>query len=160
MHGNLLLRRTDELLSGNMENIRVLIVDDESPMRAFIKASIKSSFPGQAGIKVELDEAGSVDAAMAKLSVKPYDVVLCDWNLPGAKGTELLAWIKEEDKQKDTLFLMLTAHNEESVLAEAMDMGVNDFITKPIAADFLSKRLMAAFNNILTIRRSKSHDIT
>src|SRR5208337_3979603 len=92
--GNLPVRRTDDISSGNMENIRVLIVDDDSPMRAFIKASIRSQFPDQVGIIVELDEAGSVGAAMAKLAEKPCDIVLCDWNLPGVKGTELLAWMK------------------------------------------------------------------
>ena len=139
-----------------MENIRVLIVDDDSPMRAFIKASIKLSFPGQVGINVELDEAGSVDGAMARLAAKPCDLVLCDWNLPGVKGTELLAWMKGEDKFKETLFLMLTAHNEEGIVTEAINMGVNDFIVKPIAADVLSKRLMSAFRTILDIRRNKS----
>jgi len=154
------VRRTDDISSGNMENIRVLIVDDDSPMRAFIKASIKSSFPGRVGLAVDLDEAGSAEGAMAKLAAKQYDIVLCDWNLPGMKGTELLAWMKEEDKQKETLFLMLTAHNEERVVTEAIDMGANDFITKPIAADVLSKRLMSAFRTVLDIRRNKSHDIT
>ena len=139
-----------------MENIRVLIVDDDAPMRAFIKASIKSSFPGRVGIIVELDEAGSVDSAMARLAAKPYDIVLCDWNLPGVKGTELLAWMKGEDKQKETLFLMLMAHNEENVVTEAINMGVNDFITKPIAADVLSNRLMSAFSTILDLRSNKS----
>ncbi len=139
-----------------MENIRVLIVDDDSPMRAFIKASIKSSFPAQVGIIVELDEAGSVDSAIAKLAAQPCDIVLCDWNLPGVKGTELLAWMKGENNLKEKLFLMLTAHNEEEVVTEAINMGVNDFIVKPIAADVLSKRLMSAFRTILELRRNKS----
>ncbi len=139
-----------------METIRVLIVDDDSPMRAFIKAGIQLSFPGQVGINIELDEAGNVDSAMARLMEKSCDVVLCDWNLPGVKGTELLAWMKGEDKFRETLFLMLTAHNEEGVVTEAINMGVNDFIVKPITADVLSKRLMAAFRTILDLRRNRS----
>ncbi|MGO9417195.1 MAG: response regulator [Syntrophobacteraceae bacterium] len=142
-----------------MDNIRVLIVDDDSPMRAFIKAGIRSTFTGRNGIIVELDEAGSVEGAMARLSERPYDIVLCDWNLPGMKGTELLSWVKGEDKQKDILFVMLTAHNEEKIVKEAIDMGVNDFITKPITVNVLTKRLMSAIRTILDLRSNKSHDI-
>ncbi len=134
-----------------MENIRILIVEDTHTMRAFIKASIKSSFPGA----VEIEEAISAEAAMAILEAKPLDIVLCDWNLPVMKGTELLVWMKGQDKLKEIPFLMLTAHNEKDIVTGALNMGASDFIMKPVTAEALSKRLMAAIRTVLSVRKSK-----
>ena len=135
-----------------MENIRILIVEDAAPMRSFIKASIKASFPGQ----VEIEEAGSGEAAMKQLEVKPCDIVLCDWNLPGIKGTELLVWMKGQEKLKGIPFMMLTAHNEKDVVTGAINMGASDFLMKPITAEALSKRLMAAIRTVLDMRKNEA----
>ncbi|MGD0283116.1 MAG: response regulator [Dissulfurispiraceae bacterium] len=135
-----------------MENIIILIVEDAAPMRTFIKACIKSSFPG----KVEVEEAGSGESAMTMLAAKPCDIVLCDWNLPGMKGTEILVWMKGQDRLKDIPFLMLTAHNEKDLVTGALNMGASDFIMKPVTAEVLSKRLMSAIRTVLAVRKSKA----
>ncbi|MGO9015578.1 MAG: response regulator [Dissulfurispiraceae bacterium] len=136
-----------------MENIKILIVDDQSPMRTFVKASIKASFP----TGIVIDEASAGDVAKDKLAINPCDIVICDWNMPGMKGTELFAWIKEQENLKDTQFLMLTASNEKEIIMNAVEMGVNDFIMKPISVDTLSKRVQLALDRVLSARRAKAH---
>ncbi|MBF0558862.1 MAG: response regulator [Nitrospirae bacterium] len=135
-----------------MEKIKVLIVEDTFAMRTFIKATIKATFSEN----VELDDAGSGESAMDKLAAKPFDVVICDWNMPGMKGTELLAWMKEQDNLKDIPFLMLTAHNAKDVITGAIEAGVSDFIMKPVSADVLSQRVRMAFKTVLLARAKKA----
>ncbi len=136
-----------------MESIKVLIVDDQSPMRAFVKASIKASFPSG----LVIDEAGTGEVARDKLAINPCDIVICDWNMPGMKGTELFAWIKEQDNLQDIQFLMLTASNEKELVMNAVGMGVNDFIMKPISVDTLSRRLQLALDRVLSARIARAH---
>ena len=128
-----------------MGNIRILIVDDDHPMRTFIKATIRSSFPDQV---IEINEAASVELAMTSLSTRPCDIVLCDWNLPKLKGTHLLVWMKGQGNLENVPFLMLTANNQKDIITDAISLGVKDFIMKPVTAEALSKRLRAAFKSI------------
>lgn len=135
-----------------MEHIDILIVDDTSSMRAFVKAAIRASFSGA----ISIDEAGSGEMAKEKLEAKPYDVIICDWHMPGLSGTDLLAWVREQDKLRDTMFIMLTAHNEMDVITKAMEAGVNDFIAKPVTVDTISKKLTAAFRTVLSVKIKKA----
>jgi len=134
-----------------MYRVRVLIVDDELAMRAFVRAGLKVSFPEA----VQIEEAGSGEMAMKKLAVYPCDIVICDWNMPGMKGTELLAWVKEQDSLKDTQFLMLTASHEKDIVMNAVELGVDDFIMKPLSADELSRRVKSALARLLDIKKNK-----
>jgi len=117
--------------------MNILVVDDMPAMRAFVRAGIKISFPG----KVQIEEAESGELAMKELQNRRYDLILCDWNMPGIKGTELLQWVKSQDDLKSIPFIMLTANNEKDIVMEAIKSGINDFITKPTTIDILAKKL-------------------
>lgn len=133
-----------------MENIRILLVDDQSAMRVFLKATIKASFPSG----IEIAEASGGEAAMNLLSSQPFDIVLCDWNMPGMKGTELLEWVRGRQESKDAQFLMLTAHNSQTVVTGTISAGVNDFIVKPVSVETLSRKLQSALDRVLITRRT------
>ncbi len=117
--------------------MNILVVDDMPAMRAFVRAGIKISFPG----KVQIEEADSGESAMKELKNRRYDLIVCDWNMPGIKGTELLQWVKSQDDLKSIPFIMLTANNEKDIVMEAIKSGINDFITKPTTIDILAKKL-------------------
>ncbi|MGO9379678.1 MAG: response regulator [Dissulfurispiraceae bacterium] len=117
--------------------MNILVIDDVSAMRAFIRAGIKVSFREN----VQIEEADSGESAMKELQNRRYDLILCDWNMPGIKGTELLQWVREQNDLKAIPFIMLTAHNEKDIVMEAMKLGVNDYITKPITIEILTKKL-------------------
>ncbi len=76
--------------------------------------------------------------------------------MPGMKGTDLLAWVKEQDSLKDTQFLMLTAANETDIVMNSVKLGVNDFIMKPLSADDLSRRVRSALARLLIVQRDKA----
>lgn len=120
--------------------MRILIVDDMLPMRAFMKATVKSSVSKD----LETDEAANAEAAKTKLQVQHYDLVLCDWNMPGMKGSELLQWMRSEERLRQVPFIMVTAHNDKEIIMEAIKAGVNDFVLKPITAEVLSRKIIAA----------------
>lgn len=122
--------------------VRILVVDDMMPMRAFIRAGIIANVSKE----IEVDEASSGEAAKAKLENKRYNLVICDWNLPGLKGTELLQWMREQDSLKDTPVIMLTAFNKKELILEALELGVADYIIKPVTVDVLSKKIKDALS--------------
>ena len=132
--------------------IKVLIVDDMMPARAFIRGSIKAYISKD----IETDEANSGEAAKSKLETHKYDLVLCDWNMPGMKGSELLEWVKSQDKLKDIPFIMITAHNEKEIIMGAIKLGVKDFLIKPITADDLSKKVRAVLAEVLTRQKKEA----
>jgi len=129
--------------TGAVKPVRILIVDDMTPMRVFIKAGLKASISKDIEIDIEIDEASSGEAAKAKLESLRYDLVLCDWNMPGLKGTELLQWMREQDALKNTPVIMLTANNDKKIILESIELGVADYIIKPVTADALGKKVRA-----------------
>lgn len=74
----------------------------------------------------------------------PYDIVLCDWNMPEMNGLEVRKAIKNLAKLQDTHFMMVTALSEAAHIREAIGHGINDYIIKPIDTDVLEKKLKAA----------------
>ena len=132
--------------------IKILIVDDMLPARAFIRGSIKAYISKD----IETDEANSGEAAKAKLGSHNYDLVLCDWNMPGMKGSELLEWIKSQDNLKHIPFIMVTAHNEKEIIMDAIKLGVKDFLIKPITADDLSKKVRAVLAEVLARKKKET----
>ena len=132
--------------------IRILIVDDMMPMRAFIKGGIRASIAKD----TEIDEAGSGEAAQIKLENQRYDIVLCDWNLPGLKGTELLQWMREQDALKNTPVIMLTAYNKKELIEEALELGAADYVIKPVTLDVLGKKIGCVLRASLASRNTNT----
>ena len=130
-----------------MVPVRILIVDDMMPMRAFIKAGIKAFISKD----IEIDEASSGEAAKTKLEIQRYNLVLCDWNMPGLKGTELLQWMREQDELKNMPVIMLTAFNEKKLIMEALELGIAEYIIKPVSTDVLIKKVRAVLTASLSV---------
>ena len=128
-----------------MVPVRILIVDDMMAMRAFIKGGIKAFISKD----IEIDEASSGEAAKARLINQHYNIVLCDWNLPGLKGTELIQWMREQDALKNTPVIMLTANNNKETILESVELGVAGYIIKPVTADVLGKKVSAVLSSSL-----------
>ncbi len=128
--------------TGAVGPVRILIVDDMMPMRAFIKAGIRASISKD----IEVDEANSGESAKVKMEQHRYDLVLCDWNMPGITGTELLHWMREQDAVKNTPVIMLTANNNKETILEAIELGVAGYVIKPVTADVLGKKVSAVLS--------------
>ena len=118
---------------------KFLVVDDFATMRRIIRNLLR-----QLGYsKIEEAEDGAV--ALRKLKSQPFDMVICDWNMPNMTGIELLREVRADDAIKDIPFLMVTAEAIKENIIEAVKAGVSDYIVKPFTADVLSSKIDAIF---------------
>ena len=112
-----------------MGGSRVLVVEDDESLRRVIQAQLeRGGFP--TAVAVDASEALEV------LGRQPIDVVLCDVNLPGASGMELLKKVRPE--YPATAVVMVTAYGTVETAVEAIKWGAYDYITKPVHPDELT----------------------
>ncbi|MEH6576181.1 MAG: phosphate regulon transcriptional regulator PhoB [Amphritea sp.] len=113
---------------------RVLIVDDEAPIREMIAVALE-----MAGY--ECLEADSAQAAHGLIvDVKP-DMVLLDWMMPGTSGIEFARRLRKDELTADIPIIMLTAKGEEEHKIKGLESGIDDYITKPFSPRELVARL-------------------
>jgi two-component system KDP operon response regulator KdpE len=113
---------------------RLLVVDDEPPMRRFLRASLTA-----AGYAVEEADTGA--AALRIAASHPPDAVLLDLGLPDMDGVEVTRRLREWSAVP---IVVLSARGRESDKIEALDAGADDYVTKPFAIGELIARLRAA----------------
>lgn len=74
----------------------------------------------------------------------PFDLVLCDWDMPEMSGLEVHRSVRTLAKLRDTHFVMVTAVSESNRIREAIQQGVDDYLVKPIDIEILEKKIKAA----------------
>jgi len=123
----------------------ILIVEDEFAIRDMLRMALEL-----AGYDcVESDNIR--DAYRIVVDQKP-DLVLLDWMLPGGSGIELLRRLKRSESTSETPVIMLTAKTSEDNVVQGLEMGADDYLTKPFAPRELLARIKAL------LRRSKAID--
>lgn len=123
-------------------NMRILVVDDFHTMRRVIMAVLN-----QLGFK-NIEEAGDGEQAYKILKTGGFDFVVTDWNMPKMTGVELLRSIRANDAIKDLPVLMVTAETEKSIVVEAIQAGVNNYIVKPFTAQIFQEKMNKIFEKI------------
>lgn len=113
---------------------RVLIVDDEAPIREMIAVALE-----MAGY--ECMEAEDAQQAHAHIVDNKPDMVLLDWMMPGTSGIEFARRLRRDQLTADIPIIMLTAKAEEDNKVQGLDAGVDDYITKPFSPRELVARL-------------------
>ncbi|SMC25695.1 DNA-binding response regulator, OmpR family, contains REC and winged-helix (wHTH) domain [Clostridium acidisoli DSM 12555] len=116
-----------------MRAYKVLIIEDELKIARFVELELKYE-----GYDVEKSNDGKVGLIMA-LKDK-YDIILLDIMLPSMNGIEVLRRLRESC---DTPVIMLTAKDEVMDKVIGLDMGANDYVTKPFAIEELLARIRA-----------------
>ncbi|MEQ9545432.1 MAG: phosphate regulon transcriptional regulator PhoB [Marinobacter sp.] len=114
----------------------VLIVDDEAPIREMIAVALEMA-------DYDYLEASDALEAHALIVDKQPDLVLLDWMLPGTSGVELARRLKKEEATADIPIIMLTAKVEEDNKIQGLEVGADDYITKPFSPRELVARLKA-----------------
>jgi two-component system sensor histidine kinase/response regulator len=122
--------------------VRVLVVDDNPTARGILRSQLEGF-----GFAVETADSGT--AALARIEGAPKDagfqLVLMDWKMPGLDGLEVSRRIKAlGDCGEVPLIIMVTAHAREEVIAEAEEVGLDGFVTKPVSASLLRRTIAAA----------------
>ena len=122
----------------------ILMVEDDSTIAFAVKFAVE-----QEGFN--LDIAENLENARKIVNSKEYDLMLLDVMLPDGNGYEFLKQLREHDE--DTPVIFLTACDEEVNIVMGLDIGADDYITKP----FRVRELISRINAILR-RRGKSQD--
>lgn len=117
---------------------RILVVEDETAIREMVCFVLE-----QNGFQtVETDD---YDSAIAQL-IEPYPaLILLDWMIPGGSGIQLIAHMKRDQLTRNIPIMMLTARGEEEDRVRGLEIGADDYLTKP----FSPKELIARVNAIL-----------
>lgn len=116
---------------------KILIVEDETNIRSFIKANLETS--DYQVICAETSELG-----MLLYASHHPDLIILDLGLPDIDGLHLIREIRETDAIP---ILVLSARSNEQDKVEALDLGANDYITKPFGTDELLARIRAALRS-------------
>ncbi len=115
---------------------RVLLVEDEAPIREMLEFVLV-----QYGFQTI--QAEDFDVALEKL-VEPYpDIILLDWMLPGGSGIQLAKKLKQHQHARNIPIIMLTARGEEEDKIRGLEVGADDYITKPFSPKELIARIKA-----------------
>jgi len=119
-----------------MSSQTILIVDDEAPIRDMLRMALEMADYHC----IEADNAQ--DAHSLIIDNKPA-LILLDWMLPGTSGIELARRLKRDELTCDIPIVMLTAKGEEDNKIQGLEVGSDDYITKPFSPRELVARLKA-----------------
>jgi two-component system, OmpR family, KDP operon response regulator KdpE len=117
--------------------LTVLVVDDEPPIRRFLRTSLAAS-----GYRIV--EAADAENAQRLLSAEKPELVILDLGLPDRSGLELISQIR---KTSTVPILVLSARHDERSKVEALDIGADDYVSKPFGMAELMARLRAALRH-------------
>ena len=118
---------------------RVLIADDASSMRLTVKAMLNGF-----GLN-DVTEATNGNNAWELLNAAnpPIGLILSDQNMPECTGIEFLKRVRADAKFNAVPFLLVTSEGEKQMIVDAIKAGVSNYVTKPVDADALKKKLEA-----------------
>jgi two-component system KDP operon response regulator KdpE len=117
------------------QSIRILVVDDEPAIRRALR-------PPLVELGFHVAEVSRGEEALQALRAAVYDAVLLDINMPGIGGMETLKRIRAFAPRLPVL--MLTVRDQEEDKVEALDMGADDYVTKPFSTRELIARVRSA----------------
>ncbi len=117
--------------------LRILIVDDERPIRRFLRASLTAH-------GYHIFEAGSGQEALAAAVANRPDIIILDLGLPDLDGIEVVRRLREWSQ---TPIIILSVREQEADKVAALDAGADDYLTKPFGVGELMARLRVALRH-------------
>jgi len=123
---------------------RILVVDDEEDILELVRFHL-----AREGYQVTL--AASGEEALKKAKRETFELIVLDLMLPGMDGFEVAKALKADPRSKGTPIVMLTAKGEDADIVTGLEIGADDYITKPFSPRVLTARVKA-----LLRRRSKA----
>lgn len=120
-----------------MSSYKILLIEDETNIVSFVKMVFETN-------GYEMITAQSGKDGLFRFAEETPDLVILDLGLPDMDGTQI---IKEIRKTSDVPIIVLSARIAEADKVEALDLGVNDYVTKPFGTGELLARVRAAIRN-------------
>ena len=129
--------------SEQLQALKVLVVDDEAAMRKVTRSLLQVI-----GVKT-IYEACDGRSGLEAICRWAPDVVILDWSMPSPNGPEFVRQVRSPQTFPfpATPIIMLTAHGERSRVVEAVKLGVNEFLLKPVSSTALLARMVSILAN-------------
>lgn len=124
----------------------ILVIDDEPQIRRFIRVGLTAS-------GYEMLEAGDAASGLALFRQKQPDLMILDLGLPDQDGKMVIATIRQTSAIP---ILILSARTDEAEKIEALDLGADDYVTKPFSVGEMMARIRAAFRHRLQEKAQES----
>ncbi|WP_268247713.1 PP2C family protein-serine/threonine phosphatase [Neogemmobacter tilapiae] len=115
---------------------RILVVDDSRAQRRLLCMSLQRG-------GYEVIEAGSAEEALDLCQSQDFAMVISDWVMPGMSGLDFCRAFRALPRETYAYFILLTSNSESTQVADGLDCGADDFLTKPVHSDELHARLRA-----------------
>ena len=126
---------------------KFLVVDDMATFRAMVRQSLTDL-----GYRNIVEASNGQDAYTtivdAEEKMAPFDLILCDWNMPKMTGIDLLKKVREQGWGKALPFVLLTAEAELANVKAALELSVTGYIVKPVSANTLRDKLQGVYTKL------------
>lgn len=117
-----------------MTSVTILVVDDDASIRRYVASNLTAR-----GYEVATAEDGT--EALKLIGERPFDLMILDLSLPGPDGLEVLKAVRRD---MEVPVVILSARRGESDKVDALDLGADDYLTKPFGVQELLARVHAA----------------
>lgn len=124
---------------------RILIIEDNADLARLLALNLRD-------LSYEVDSAGDGPGGLAKAERMTYDLIVLDVMLPGLDGLEICRRIRE--KTAYVPILMLTSRSSETDRVVGLEMGADDYVTKPFSIVELLARIKAIFRRVEQLRQN------
>lgn len=124
----------------------ILVVEDEEDILALLHFNLI-----KAGYLVDCAESG--EEALQAVAAKQPDLMLLDLMLPGIDGLEICRRLRDEDATKEIPIIMLTARGEEEDVVRGLELGADDYVTKPFSIKVLLARVQTVLRRRTELAR-------
>ena len=135
---------------------RILVVEDSSAFRAFIRAALEGApelFDASVD-EVEVVEASSGFDALRLLPRGTYDLVITDINMPDINGLELVRFMRESERHRKVCTIVISTQSSEKDRLRSLALGANVFLAKPFTVEALHQAISAHIGTVAAARPS------
>ena len=122
---------------------KILVVEDEQDIRDLLVFNLQKN-----GFNVRAVDNG--EKALSLIRTDNFDLILLDLMIPGISGFDLARILKNDDETSEVPIIMLTAKGEESDIVKGLEIGAQDYITKPFSVKVLVARINKIINSKIT----------
>jgi two-component system, OmpR family, KDP operon response regulator KdpE len=126
----------------NAPPLRVLVIDDEPPIRKLLRMGLSTQ-------GYQILDAPNGKTALELVAQKP-DLIILDLGLPDIPGLDLLRMLRE--RNEGVPIVVLSSRGDEAAKVQALDLGADDYVTKPFGMDELLARIRAALRHQLQVQ--------
>ena len=131
----------------------ILVADDSAVMRALLRNALSHG-----GFESTAVNDGRAAVAALQAASQPH-ILLLDWEMPGASGPEIAAWVRTQPLLASSYILIVTGKEAAADLVHALDAGADDFVRKPFIPEELMARVRAG-KRVLDLQRALSGKVS